>query len=174
MFYDLPPIATASVPVEVRPYKPSWKCPTCAPAEVEALQYLQKRTNITDKNALATILGNIKQESNFHANICEGGARVPYEKCYTGGYGLVQWTTKGRYDGLGSFCNKYECDPSSVKGQLRYMVNENHFQQVLPHFQGHGSTISQYMNSAYRWLGWGIRGYRVDYAYNYLRQFIFA
>ena len=174
MFYDLPPIATASVPVEVRPYKPSWKCPTCAPAEVEALQYLQKRTNITDKNALATILGNIKQESNFHANICEGGARVPYEKCYTGGYGLVQWTTKARYDGLGSFCNKYECDPSSVKGQLRYMVNENQFQKILPHFQGQGSTISQYMNSAYRWLGWGIRGYRVDYAYNYLRQFIFS
>jgi esterase/lipase len=87
---------------------------------------------------------------------------------------LVQWTTKARYDGLGSFCNKYGCDPSSLKGQLRYMVNENHFQQVLPHFQGHGSTISQYMNSAYRWLGWGIRGYRVDYAYNYLRQFIWA
>ena len=174
MFYDLPPIATAPVPVEVRPYKPSWKCPTCAPAEVEALQYLQKRTNITDKNALATILGNIKQESNFHANICEGGARVSYEKCYSGGYGLIQWTTLNRYNGLGSFCNKYGCDPSSVKGQLRYMVNENQFQEVLPHFQGHVSTISQYMNSAYRWLGWGIRGYRVDYAYNYLRQFIWA
>ena len=174
MFYDLPPIATAPVPVEVRPYKPSWKCPTCAPAEVEALQYLQKRTNITDKNALATILGNIKQESNFHANICEGGARVSYEKCYSGGYGLIQWTTLNRYNGLGSFCNKYGCDPSSLKGQLRYMVNENQFQQVLPHFQGHGSTISQYMNSAYRWLGWGIRGYRVDYAYDYLRQFIWA
>ena len=174
MFYDLPLIATAPVPVEVRPYKPSWKCPTCSPSEIETLKYLQERTNITDKNALATILGNIKQESNFHANICEGGARVSYEKCYSGGYGLIQWTTLNRYNGLGSFCNKYGCDPSSLKGQLRYMVNENQFQQVLPHFQGHGSTISQYMNSAYRWLGWGIRGYRVDYAYNYLRQFIWA
>ena len=174
MFYDLPPIATASVPVEVRPYQSSWKCPTCSPSEIETLKYLQERTNITDKNALATILGNIKQESNFHANICEGGARVPYERCYSGGYGLVQWTTKARYDGLGSFCNKYGCDPSSLKGQLRYMVNENHFQQILPHFQGHGSTISQYMNSAYRWLGWGGRGYRVDYSYNYVRQFVWA
>ena len=174
MFYDLPPIATAPVPVEVRPYKPSWKCPTCAPAEVEALQYLQKRTNITDKNALATILGNIKQESNFHANICEVGSRVSYQICFCGGYGLIQWTTLNRYNGLGSFCNKYGCDPSSFDGQLRYMVNENQFQKVLPHFQGQGSTISQYMNSAYRWLGWGIRGYRVDYAYNYLRQFIWA
>ena len=174
MFYDLPPIATAPVPVEVRPYQSSWKCPTCSPSEIETLKYLQERTNITDKNALATILGNIKQESNFHANICEGGARVPYEKCYSGGYGLIQWTTLNRYNGLGSFCNKYGCDPSSLKGQLRYMVNENQFQEVLPHFQGHGSTISQYMNSAYRWLGWGIRGYRVDYAYNYLRQFIWA
>ena len=174
MFYDLPLIATAPVPVEVRPYKPSWKCPTCSPSEIKTLNYLQKRTNITDKNALATILGYIKQESNFHANICEGGARVPYERCYSGGYGLVQWTTKARYDGLGSFCNKYGCDPSSLKGQLRYMVNENHFQQVLPHFQGHGSTISQYMNSAYRWLGWGIKGYREDYSYDYLRQFTFS
>ena len=174
MFYDLPLIATAPVPVEVRPYQSSWKCPTCSPSEIETLKYLQERTNITDKNALATILGNIKQESNFHANICEGGARVSYEKCYSGGYGLIQWTTLNRYNGLGSFCNKYGCDPSSLKGQLRYMVNENHFQQVLPHFQGHGSTISQYMNSAYRWSGWGIRGYRVDYAYNYVRQFVWA
>ena len=174
MIYDLPPIATAPVPVEVQPYKPSWKCPTCSPEEVETLRYLQERTNITDKNALATILGNIKQESNFHANICEGGARVTYERCYTGGYGLVQWTTTNRYNGLGLFCKKYGCDPSSLKGQLRYMVNENQFQKVLPHFQGNGSTISQYMNSAYRWLGWGIKGYREDYSYDYLRQFTFS
>ena len=80
---------------------------------------------------LIALLCNIKSESNFHANICEGGARVPYEKCYSGGYGLVQWTTKARYDGLGSFCNKYGCDPSSLKGQLRYMVNENHFQNMI-------------------------------------------
>ena len=99
MFYDLPPIATAPVPVEVRPYKPSWKCPTCSPSEIETLNYLQKRTNITDKNALATILGNIKQESNFHANICEGGARVSYEKCYSGGYGLrdIAWLELGLF-----------------------------------------------------------------------------
>ena len=31
------------------------------------------RTDITDKYALATILGNIKQESRFHSNICEEG-----------------------------------------------------------------------------------------------------
>ena len=90
MFY-VPPIATASVPVEVRPYKPSWKCPTCSPAEKKTLAYLQKRTNITDKYALATLMGNIKQESMFISNICEGGARVSYERCYSGGYGLIQW-----------------------------------------------------------------------------------
>ena len=39
-------------------------------------QELQEHTKITDRNALATILGNIKQESNFTANVCEGGARV--------------------------------------------------------------------------------------------------
>jgi hypothetical protein len=171
MFY-VPPIATASVPVEVRPYKPSWKCPTCSPAEKKTLAYLQKRTNITDKYALATLMGNIKQESMFISNICEGGARVSYERCYSGGYGLIQWTTKSRYDGLGFFCKKYGCNPSSLDGQLRYMVNENQFQKILPDFQGHGSTISQYMKSAYYWLGWGIRGHRVDYAYDYARQII--
>ena len=173
MFY-VPPIATASVPVEVRPYKPSWKCPTCSPAEKKTLAYFQERTNITDKYALATLMGNIKQESMFIPNICEGGARVPYERCYSGGYGLIQWTTQSRYDGLGFFCKKYGCNPSSLDGQLRYMVNENQFQKILPAFQGHGSTISQYMNSAYYWLGWGIRGHRVDYAYDYARQILWA
>ena len=119
-------------------------------------------------------MGNIKQESMFIPNICEGGARVPYERCYSGGYGLIQWTTQSRYDGLGFFCKKYGCNPSSLDGQLRYMVNENQFQKILPAFQGHGSTISQYMNSAYYWLGWGIRGHRVDYAYDYARQILWT
>ena len=62
---------------------------------------IQENTRITDKNALATILGNIKQESMFISNICEGGARVEYPNCHRGGYGLIQWTTEARYLGLG-------------------------------------------------------------------------
>jgi len=68
------------------------------------LEQIQEKTKISDRNALATILGNIKSESNFHANICEGGARVPYNSCHRGGYGLIQWTSTGRYLGLRFFC----------------------------------------------------------------------
>ena len=86
---------------------PTWKCEDCTPEEQYVLSELQEHTRITDRNALATILGNIKQESKFHSNICEGGARVPYSDCHRGGYGLIQWTTENRYLGLGLFCDKY-------------------------------------------------------------------
>ena len=65
----------------------TWKCPDCSYNEKYVLEQLQEKTNITDRNSLATILGNIKQESKFIPNICEGGARVPYDRCYRGGYG---------------------------------------------------------------------------------------
>ncbi len=158
----------------VAPPSPSWKCEGCTPDEKIALAYIQERTNITDRNALATIMGNIKQESQFKSNICEGGARVAYNRCYSGGYGLIQWTTAGRYYGLGSFCKKYGCDPSSLKGQLRYMVNENQFQKNLPYFEGSGMTVGYYMNAAYSWLGWGIHGARTNYAYDYTKKFSFS
>ncbi|MFL0774306.1 MAG: phage tail tip lysozyme [Prochlorococcus sp.] len=158
----------------VAPPSPSWKCEGCTPDEKIALAYIQERTNITDRNALATIMGNIKQESQFKSNICEGGARVAYNRCYSGGYGLIQWTTAGRYYGLGSFCKNYGCDPSSLKGQLRYMVNENQFQKNLPYFEGSGMTVGYYMNAAYSWLGWGIHGARTNYAYDYTKKFSFS
>ena len=158
----------------VAPPSPSWKCEGCTPDEKIALAYIQERTNITDRNALATIMGNIKQESQFKSNICEGGARVAYNRCYSGGYGLIQWTTAGRYSGLGSFCKNYGCDPSSLKGQLRYMVNENQFQKNLPYFEGAGMTVGYYMNAAYSWLGWGIHGARTNYAYDYTKKFSFS
>ena len=161
-----------SIPVE--PYTPTWKCVDCTPEEQYVLAELQSRTRITDRNALATILGNIKQESNFRSNVCEGGARVPYDRCYIGGYGLVQWTTLERYNGLGNFCKKYGCDPSSLEGQTRYMINEDIFQRYLPMFEGSGLTVRQYMVPAYYWLGWGIKGNREYYSYNYSKKLVLA
>ena len=142
------------------------------PAEQYVLEQLQEHTNITDPNALATILGNIKQESNFRANICEGGARVSYDDCHRGGYGLIQWTSINRYDNLGRFCKKYDCDPSSLEGQTRYMINESNFQRLLPEFEGRGHTVSQYMVPAYYWLGWGIKGNREVYAWDYSKKLV--
>ena len=161
------PVQEDVVSIPVEPYIPSWKCPDCTPEEQYVLGELQEHTRITDRNALSTLMGNIRSESNFHANICEGGARVPYNQCHSGGYGLIQWTTASRYRGLGSFCRKYGCDPSGLEGQVRYMVNENQFQKVLPEFEGNGNTIRQYMVPAFYWLGWGIKGYRESYAHDY-------
>ncbi len=175
---SVPFISTAQPPVEIPVVnfkeEPTWKCPDCSPEEKYVLEQLQEKTKITDRNALATILGNIKQESMFHPNICEGGARVPYDSCHSGGYGLIQWTSTGRYLGLGSFCKKYDCDPSSLEGQTRYMINENIFQRYLPEFEGPGRTVSQYMVPAYYWLGWGIKGNREIYAYDYTKKFVFS
>ena len=162
------------VSIPVVPYEPSWQCLDCSPEEKYVLEQLQDQTKITDRNALATIMGNIKQESKFHSNICEGGARVPYNDCHRGGYGLIQWTSTQRYLGLNYFANKYGCDPSTLECQTRYMINENQFQKVLPEFEGSGQSISQYMVPAYYWLGWGIKGDRELYAYNYTKKFVLA
>ena len=160
------------VSIEVEEYEPRWTLPTGNPAEQYVLEQLQEHTKITDPNALATILGNIKQESNFRANICEGGARVSYDDCHRGGYGLIQWTSINRYDNLGRFCKKYDCDPSSLEGQTRYMINESNFQRLLPEFEGRGHTVSQYMVPAYYWLGWGIKGNREVYAWDYSKKLV--
>ena len=152
----------------------TWTCPTCSPNEKYVLQQLQAKTRISDRNALATILGNIKSESNFHPDICEGGARVSYLDCTRGGYGLIQWTSVGRYNNLGKFANKYGYDPSTLEGQTAYMINESVFQRYLPEFEGMGRTVSQYMVPAYYWLGWGIKGNRELYAYDYTKKLVLS
>ena len=161
-------------PLPVIPYEYSWKCEDCSPEEQYVLKELQEHTKISDRNALATIMGNIKQESKFISNICEGGARVSYRDCTRGGYGLIQWTSVGRYNNLGKFCNKYGCDPSSLEGQTRYMINESVFRRYLPEFEGRGKTVSQYMVPAYYWLGWGIKGARETYSYQYTKKLVWS
>ena len=143
-------------------------CESCSIQEQMALAAFQER-GITDKYALATLMGNIKQESLFNANICEGGARVPYEQCFSGGYGLIQWTTANRYRGLGDFCEKYGCNPSTTEGQLRYLFNEYQWTRSEHIFKTPGKSIDWYMQKgAYPWLGWGIHGNRTVYAHQYL------
>ena len=174
---NTPSLVTAPPPVDIPKVElkvPSWKCPDCSENEQYVLKQLQDKTKITDKNALATLMGNIKQESKFISNICEGGARVSYTECKVGGYGLIQWTSIGRYKGLGNFCAKYSCDPSSLEGQVRWMINEPIFQRNLPVFEGHDQSISYYMRPAYRWLGWGIKGNRELYSFQYLDRLVLS
>lgn len=161
------PIETP-VEIEVEKYT-GYTCEGCTIQEQMALEAFHSR-GITDKYAIAALMGNIKQESKFIPDICEGGARVAYEDCHRGGYGLIQWTTTGRYDGLGYFCKRYDCNPSTTDGQLRYLFNEVQWQRVEPYMKTPGKSIEWYMQHAYKWLGWGIHGARTDYAYNYARM----
>ena len=146
------------------------ECPDCTANQQYVLEQLQVNAGVTDKTALAVLLGNIQQESNFKPNVCEGGAVIPYDQCLRGGYGLIQWTTQARYDGLGLFCKKYGCNPSSIEGQTRYMINEMRFRDDLYAFQTNHQTVDYYMNSAYYWLGWGVHGQRTTYSYTFLNK----
>ena len=146
------------------------ECPQCTVQQQYVLEQLQTSAGVTDRTALAVILGNIHQESTFKSNVCEGGAIVPYDRCLDGGYGLIQWTSKNRYLGLGTFCAKRNADPSGLKCQTDYMIHEMRFRKDLYAFQTNHQTVPYYMNAAYYWLGWGIHGNRTKYTYSFLNK----
>ena len=148
-----------------------WKCKGCNQTETYALNYLQKQ-GIKDKNALATIMGNIKQESDFVPNICEGGARVNYESCRSGGFGIIQFTDAARYDGLGKFAYRTGGNPSSIDTQLKYMLHEVDWKMIEPRMKTPGKSIDQYMYYASKWIRWGHHGARTDFAYNYAKKMV--
>ena len=50
------------------------------------------------------------------------------------------------------------------------MINELRFRYELSEFQTNHQTVPYYMNSAYYWLGWGIKGKRESYAYTFLQK----
>ena len=168
-----PPVVEETATREVAPEKPKETrliCKGCSEYENLALKFFQDQ-GIKDRNALATIMGNIKQESMFVPNICEGGARTSYRNCY-GGYGLIQWTSANRYYGLGDFAKKYEGNPSTLHTQLRYLTNEVQWQRIEDRMKTPGKSIDRYMNYAYSWIGWGIHGARTHYAHEYANRLI--
>ena len=145
-------------------------CKGCNENENATLAYFQER-GITDRNALATIMGNIRQESTFVPNICEGGSRTSWRNCY-GGYGLIQWTSANRYYGLGAFANKYGGKPSDLHTQLRYLTTEVQWQRIEDRMKTPGKSINRYMDYAYSWIGWGHHGARTHYAHDYANRLI--
>lgn len=129
---------------------------------------------ITDRNAVATVLGNIKQESKFDTRVCEGGKRTGYRGCRRGGFGLIQWTTVGRYNGLGKYASSKGADPNNLQTQLEYMSTERPWKRAVGSFKTPGKSIDSYMNSAHVWLGWGVHGERTNYAYDYADRLYWA
>jgi hypothetical protein len=165
---------TATKEVAPKPEKPKEMrlvCKGCNTYESLALEFLQSR-GVTDKNALATIMGNIRQESTFIPNICEGGARVSYNNCRSGGYGLIQWTDSARYNGLGNFAYKTNANPSSIETQLNYMIHEPDWKMIEQRMMQPGGTISDYMRVARQWIRWGHHGARTNFAYDYAKRLV--
>jgi hypothetical protein len=171
---ELPPVDEKKTATkEVAPEKPKEKrliCKGCNENENVALEYFQN-IGIKDRNALATIMGNIRQESTFVPNICEGGSRTSWGNCGRG-YGLIQWTSANRYYGLGDFAKKYGGSPSSLHTQLRYLTNEVQWQDIEEKMKTPGKSINRYMNYAYSWIGWGHHGARTSYAHEYASKLI--
>jgi hypothetical protein len=164
---------TLTATKEVAPEKPKEKrliCKGCNENENVALEYFQN-IGIKDRNALATIMGNIRQESTFVPNICEGGSRTSWGNCGRG-YGLIQWTSANRYYGLGDFAKKYGGSPSTLHTQLRYLTNEVQWHKIEERMKTPGKSIDRYMDYAYSWIGWGHHGARTSYAYEYASKLI--
>ena len=158
---------------EVAPEKPKETrliCKGCNEHENATLAYFQNR-GIKDRNALATIMGNIKQESTFVPNVCEGGSRTGYHNC-NGGFGIIQWTSANRYYGLGDFARKFGGSPSSLHTQLRYLTNEVQWQEIEEKMKTPGKSINRYMDYAYSWISWGHHGARTLYARDYASRLI--
>jgi len=145
-------------------------CKGCSEHENLALQFFQDQ-GIKDRNALATIMGNIKQESMFVPNVCEGGSRTSYHNCWRG-YGLIQWTSANRYYGLGDFAKRYGGNPSEMQTQLKYLTNEVQWKRIEDRMKVPGKSIDRYMDYAYSWIGWGIHGARTNYAYEYANRLV--
>ena len=166
-------VSVESEVVEVVPVETEdrWILPSASYTELTVLNALQDR-GIEDKNAIATVMGNIKQESKFNANICEGGARISYHHCRSGGYGLIQWTSSDRYHGLGRHAFRNGLDPSTSEAQVSFLFTERQWISVEPFFKRDGQSIDFYMGKAYYWLGWGIHGNRTTYALQYASKLI--
>jgi hypothetical protein len=160
-------VAPAPKPKELRLI-----CKGCNEHENATLAFFQDR-GIKDRNALATIMGNIRQESTFIPNICEGGSRTSYYNCGRG-YGLIQFTSASRYYGLGAFAKKIGGNPSTADTQLRYITTEPQWKSIENRMRVSGKSIDRYMNYAYEWIGWGHHGARTQYAYDYAKRLVLA
>lgn len=76
-------------------------------------------------NAIAGIMGNMEAESSFDPTIVEGGGHAQ-EITVNGstGYGLCQWTSADRQQGLVDYAKSKGTSTSDIKTQLDYMLME--------------------------------------------------
>jgi len=149
------------------PAEPEITCAGCSPAEKQALEFFHDN-GIKDKYALAMIMGSIKQESRFQPSVCEGGYITSWQGCTRGGYGLIQFTSAHRYYGLGRYARLTGQAPEAAKTQLEYIVTEREWEAAEPIFKKPGLPMHSYDYAGKIWLGYGIKGARLTYAWQYV------
>lgn len=162
------------VPAVVVKELPSVACMGCSPVEQKTAEFFYNK-GVTDRKALAVVLGNIRQESGFNPQACEGhGIRtsIPYHSCKRGGFGLIQFTSSHRFYGLGNYARRIGKTPEQLETQLEYITTEREWKAASKTFRTPGLHISRYDNAAFTWLGWGIKGARMTYAWQYINRII--
>ena len=157
---------TTPPPVEVTP---KITCLGCSPVEQTTAEYFHS-VGVKDKKALSVIMGAIKQESRFEPLVCQGGAKTGYHGCKTGGFGIAQWTIQERYNGLGLFAARTKQDPDTLFTQLQYATTEREWKSAYKTFKQTGLAMNSYFHAGRVWLGYGIKGSRHKYAYDYAKR----
>lgn len=152
------------------PAKQLITCTNCSEAERITLEFFQEKAGVTDKYALAMIMGSIKQESRFQPNVCEGGFLTSWSGCTRGGFGLIQFTSSHRYYGLGAYARRTGQSPESLQAQLEYIITEPEWLNAAAIFKQKGLPMYSYERAGYLWLGYGIKGNRTWYANQYVQQ----
>ena len=169
---SIKPKAPEPAPVEqiikVEP-KPAVSCSGCTPNENKTLNFFHSK-GVTDHYALAMIMGSIKQESNFKPSVCEGGYITSWAGCTRGGYGLIQFTSSHRYYGLGSYARRIGQAPEDLDTQLKYIVTEKEWLTASSIFKKDGLGMPSYDYAGKIWLGYGIKGNRLNYAWQYVSR----
>ena len=160
-----PPVAKK--PEVVKKPKPQITCIGCTTEETKTLKFFFKE-GVTDVYALAMIMGSIKQESRFKPDVCEGGFITSWSGCTRGGFGLIQFTSAHRYYGLGHYARSTGQRPESMQTQLEYIITEPEWQAAERIFKKPGLPMHSYDYAGKIWLGYGIKGNRLRYAWQYV------
>ena len=75
-------------------------------------------------SAIAGIMGNMEAESSLEPNIIEGGGHADEITVGGPGYGLCQWTSQDRQQGLVNFAQSRGTSTSDTDTQLDFMLSE--------------------------------------------------
>jgi len=158
--------------VPAEPTDSSVVCAGCTDTEQEVAEFFFEEGGVTDPTALAVVMGAVKQESRFNPSVCEGGAITSYRGCRRGGFGLIQFTSRHRYNGLGRYARQNGLRPESLNAQLGYILTEREWLKAANIFRQTGLSINSYFHAGKIWLGYGIGGNRYAYARDFQKRLV--